>query len=415
MRFDGQIDIRLQCQGTLRDSRVCAVTVESSRQTQTAALLSGRTVPEALQLIGMVFGICGNAQSVAAVRTLEAAMGVKPDPDTDQVRQAVTDIETLREHLWRILLGWPAHTESTPDHATLAQVLSSKQQVEQALGGLEHWLSPGATPRALDQTGIIACLEELQTLIETRVLGVSCEEWLMLASLEDLIVLIEQHPEDATPAVRLLRRIIAREWTHSCFSPMQVLPSIHFGNASELIKHMQDPDYIARPQWHQRPCESTSYSRSRVPLTQALRRQSGSALLVRATALLSEVALLTLRLTRFFASRPLWDAAYPQVETAFVASPGQALGQVCAARGQLFHWASVSTAGSADGKPHISEYRILAPTEWNFHPAGVIPQALAGLAGHADDIRQQAALLIELVDPCVGYQLTLMNGDNAHA
>ena len=75
------------------------------------------------------------------------------------------------------------------------------------------------------------------------------------------------------------------------------------------------------------------------------------------------------------------------------------LAQIEAARGRLIH--AVAVVGET-----VTDYRILAPTEWNFHPQGRLAQALAGLDGKDDNsLRSQAALLIEAVDPCVGYQL----------
>ncbi|MCU7812106.1 MAG: nickel-dependent hydrogenase large subunit, partial [Candidatus Thiodiazotropha sp. (ex Notomyrtea botanica)] len=78
---------------------------------------------------------------------------------------------------------------------------------------------------------------------------------------------------------------------------------------------------------------------------------------------------------------------------------GVGLGIVEAARGRLAH--RVSLADSV-----ISRYQILAPTEWNFHPEGVVARGLLGLpAGDEAALRRQASLFINAVDPCVGYRL----------
>ena len=54
----------------------------------------------------------------------------------------------------------------------------------------------------------------------------------------------------------------------------------------------------------------------------------------------------------------------------------------------------------------VRSYRILAPTEWNFHPAGAAAQGLIHLpAQDTAVLRRLAALLINAVDPCVGYDL----------
>jgi hypothetical protein len=52
----------------------------------------------------------------------------------------------------------------------------------------------------------------------------------------------------------------------------------------------------------------------------------------------------------------------------------------------------------------IANYAILAPTEWNFHPQGILAAALASLdASDDDELRQQAGRLIGAIDPCVSY------------
>jgi len=54
----------------------------------------------------------------------------------------------------------------------------------------------------------------------------------------------------------------------------------------------------------------------------------------------------------------------------------------------------------------VRRYQILAPTEWNFHPAGAAAQGLMQLpAEDAYVLHRLATLLINAVDPCVGYDL----------
>jgi coenzyme F420-reducing hydrogenase alpha subunit len=61
----------------------------------------------------------------------------------------------------------------------------------------------------------------------------------------------------------------------------------------------------------------------------------------------------------------------------------------------------------------VRGYRILAPTEWNFHPDGVVVQGLAAIArdlpSSADEasLRDRAVLYVTAVDPCVPYRLVI--------
>jgi coenzyme F420-reducing hydrogenase alpha subunit len=74
-----------------------------------------------------------------------------------------------------------------------------------------------------------------------------------------------------------------------------------------------------------------------------------------------------------------------------------------AARGLLVHRVSM-----LDGR--VRRYQILAPTEWNFHPQGVVAEGLkaiarAGVTGA--ELERLARLYITAVDPCVDYQLSV--------
>ena len=82
---------------------------------------------------------------------------------------------------------------------------------------------------------------------------------------------------------------------------------------------------------------------------------------------------------------------------ASASQPGEGLGIVEAARGRLFH-----RVGISDGV--IKHYQILAPTEWNFHPRGLVVQALQDMpCDYQSSLEQQAGLFVSAVGPCVGY------------
>ncbi len=56
----------------------------------------------------------------------------------------------------------------------------------------------------------------------------------------------------------------------------------------------------------------------------------------------------------------------------------------------------------------IRDYRVVAPTEWNFHKAGPVAEGLAALTTDSRDVvLQQADLFLTLMDPCVRWSLEL--------
>jgi hypothetical protein len=101
-----------------------------------------------------------------------------------------------------------------------------------------------------------------------------------------------------------------------------------------------------------------------------------------------------------------WAAGVPTVGAGGTASAmpvvsgvGRAL--VETARGLLMH--EVILEGG-----RIADYRIVAPTEWNFHPLGPLAAWLIG--SHFSDevgLRQFAAQAVAALDPCVRWELEL--------
>lgn len=56
----------------------------------------------------------------------------------------------------------------------------------------------------------------------------------------------------------------------------------------------------------------------------------------------------------------------------------------------------------------ISPYQIIAATEWNFHPQGVAAAASQHLiAADKSTLQQQAASVINAIDPCVVFELLI--------
>jgi Ni,Fe-hydrogenase I large subunit len=71
------------------------------------------------------------------------------------------------------------------------------------------------------------------------------------------------------------------------------------------------------------------------------------------------------------------------------------------ARGLLVHRVRI-----AEGR--VADYRIVAPTEWNFHPQGALARGLVGMgAGNAIALKRQALLAVQALDPCVACSVEI--------
>jgi hypothetical protein len=72
-------------------------------------------------------------------------------------------------------------------------------------------------------------------------------------------------------------------------------------------------------------------------------------------------------------------------------------------RGLLVHWLRLAPATDGGG-PRVAAARVLAPTDWNFHPRGVLAQALVPLSD-TDTARDDACRLAVAFDPCVAFSV----------
>ncbi len=101
-----------------------------------------------------------------------------------------------------------------------------------------------------------------------------------------------------------------------------------------------------------------------------------------------------------------WAAGVQEVGAGGTASampvvPGAGRALVETSRGLLMH--EVFLEGD-----RVADYRIVAPTEWNFHPQGSLSGWLIG--SHCLDeagLRQFAAHAVAALDPCVRWELTM--------
>ncbi|TGD74330.1 hypothetical protein E4634_09445 [Mangrovimicrobium sediminis] len=393
---EGKLDIAIYLAAGNDDAH--GVDIHSTRPVHIAQMFVGKSVTETLTLTRALFHVCTRAQLSASVQAVESARGVAVAPGIAARRQALVDMETLREHLWRLYLDWPGYTGAERDHDALAQAMQLQQRFDKALANGQDLFLPGASGGAADHAAAQAVLDDMATLIERTALGESRAAWQSLESYEAL----QAWSGNNTGSIAgLLRHLARRDWNASAALETIALPALDALQARELAAQMHYLDFVTRPTWQGRHCETSSLSRSRSPLVGDIQRRFGAGLLARAVALVSEaVSLLdTLR-------RRLANEVTPATLRGSGSEPG--VGWVEAARGCLVH--TVELAGDT-----ITDYRILAPTEWNFHPGGVLSQALSRLRGDAGAIREQAAMLIELMDPCIGYTLSLHGPGRQHA
>lgn len=406
---------RLAVEVLIADGRVAQVEVRSSRRPLAARLLRGQPAARAAEVVPRLYSLCAGAHAVAAQQARGAALGI----DTDAAQAAAwtrrLETEIARETLWRVLIDWPRALDETPDPAALAALRAAqpaaiaqedaapfRQIVERHVLGapadrwfaddsaaaFAAWASAAKMPSARFLAAIADRAEgRLRALPDGRGTVEAGHRALGDGALDGAL----DGASDTAPEATRSRALTA--------AGVALLPSLADARVAEQIGASlgADPGFAERPVWQGAPAETGALARLRAdPRIASLRAAQGASPRLRWTARLIELA----RIAAGVASaQPLHGAL------ALAAPAGRrgGLGWAESARGVLTH--CVWTEGDA-AEPRVTDYRVLAPTEWNFHPRGVLATTLIGQRADAPEaLRERAQRLIDALDPCVACTL----------
>ena len=449
MNLEGQIEIDVLL--TPDGSKHVAIT--NNRPVHAARILVGKSIDEALRTIPLLFHICGKAQGFAAVQALlSAKFKQKPHNLPEDIKRIyvglllLTDIEMLREHMLRIFMDWPAllapHLNSSDIDSGRYEVLYPKiislgQDFETALFG-HHAPFSMQTQLDISEDKLERANRTLSELLSSHIFGCTIEKWATAKPRE--IIRQWTTKSEALPA-RVCHEIIKHDWSNEGVVPVKFLPALSAKDCEELLFPASMPEtffpetdvkmsgmspLLSTPTWNGQSAETTSLSRhSQQGLISHIISLSGAGLLARHFSRLVEIAFVFLRIRRNIRSLLTkgTDAFFPKSIGSNVfqnlmngndsPSPGahqtntldhavtlqRGVGLVEASRGLLMHGALI------EGE-EVKDYRILAPTEWNFHPKGALANSISNIRGtDACYVKMMAGFLISSIDPCTATKL----------
>lgn len=371
------------------------VEVHSTRRRAAARLFIGRDTEATVRLLPSLYNLCATAQAVACSEAIEQARGRVAPLDVRRHRRRLVAAETVREHLWRVLLDWPRAVSTAADEPAMARAIELYARWRRALGSGD--LAPGAK-RAEPAEGALGertsdAQAALAELVAERILARSPEAW--LAEVADTASLARWSQEADTVAARLIRRLLQSELAGLGRCDVPPLPQLRRSTLTEALAGAGASAFLTEPTWAGRAHETSPFTRSLDrPLLKDLVDRYGNGLISRLAASLIEIA-------RLCGPTPEGHEAEDQAcdDPSEPLEDGIGLGVAAAARGLLVHRVVLAN-------DRILDYAILAPTEWNFHPDGVIARGLAALmASPGDADTDLARLLITAVDPCVAFDL----------
>lgn len=383
----------LQLQVQLADGRLQAIDVRRVRP-PVAALLRGRAPEHAVAVLPRLFSLCTHAHAIAAALAWAAARGDEPALLGATIAPAQSRLlraEALREHLWRLLLDWPAWLGRGPGplrdtHAALHRALATLRGDD--AGGARRI---GAEVERLLMP-LCACLPVEG---ETGAAGEEGAEALAAAwatapakALQSRLSSAGDRGEPSAVLQAVLVELLCLEQVAAPQSLADALPALGLTDAS----------WPPAEAW--RACTGPAAMRASQPLVAALWSRH------RRLAARFVAKLLAARdLARSLADTAEGPSAHaPLAALAHVAStaPGEAVARVNTARGMLTH------AVRLDARGRIDDYRIVAPTDVQFHPQGGFALECQSWCV-ADAVSGQRLLhaLVLALDPCVPHALTL--------
>jgi hypothetical protein len=327
------------------------------------ALLRGLPAAQVPPACAAVFTLCAHAHRRSAAAAVAAAQGLRVANDAP-----LLSYETARDHLRAIALDWPARAQLAPRPGWL-------HDAPLRIGG----------PALTDPAAAQQALRSLGDWLATQVLHAEPLEWLARCRNPEALLSWCQRHSSLQPAHCLaLWHPLAQLASLPC-EPLRVLDvqdtQVQQARLRQLATALAtDPSFAQAPTWRGAARENGPWTRQRhadadLPSSAWLRLAARWRELVELAA---------------HADAPLLQAG------ALALAPGEAIAWCEMARGLLLHWVRLAADGT------VADYRVLAPTEWNFHPQGALARALEALAPGE---RASAEALAAAFDPCVPFSL----------
>ena len=349
--------------------RIERIRVTSTRPDAARSLLQGRSRVEIRAALPLLFSICGRSQAAAGELACAVAAGEATTAAALARCSAEVSAEVVREYSWRTLLDWPRWIGEKPAEEAIEAARAAHASRSRSAAPAD----PGANAIAM------------------AAFGVGADEWLAPRSLCALDRWIDA---GKTAAARFVRRMRDEDAATGALDDRSA-HDVAFLDGRDRAAGMEelwaaceaDPGFTRRPTWRGAPAETGPLARLQGdPLIAELTCRSASRVLARFVARLHELALL-------LAGRVSASVGAQAVPS------GGGIAWVENARGLLIHQVRLE-------RDRAATYRIVAPTEWNFHPEGALASALT-LAPAADleAVKRRVVRMAHSLDPCVSCRV----------
>lgn len=371
-------------------------------------LTAGRRAALLPDLVATAFTLCADAQRSTARRAVQAALQGActggPDAAAVPTGAAATEarclaLHTAREHLQRLALDLPQRTAA------------SRADAPSTAGAPLDWLRDApvmALPAgsAITGTALQSIEQALPAWLERRLFGMPARAWQQAWHEDDEWLARWAHSQRGHPVAQWLLSVRdaaqAIAWPCRALAPGSEAPAALPQLARHLAHNLaQAPGFAEAPLWQGRPAETGPWARAAQP---RLASTGPMSVWRRLGARLAELADIAEAMRANEADAPCAGHAPFELALALGAlplAPGEGVAWTEMSRGLLLHWVRLAPGPQDAGGARVEAFRVLAPTEWNFHPQGGFASWLRTARPEPAAVRLACAAL----DPCVAFDV----------
>lgn len=360
MSIEGEITVDL----STTSGRVDRVEIRSSRRVDAPTRLSGRSIDEVVRRVPLMFPVCGVAHVVACSRAIEAAIGVATSARVERARELACLAEAANSLIWQLAITW---REAAGEHPQIDLVRAARRAGERLRAAVFETRSVSEPRASIDVNKAHAAAIELAAAM-TRLLSEPCP-------------LAERVFEDGRASLGHESSAVRRQAT--------------FDLAIVARRLATDAGFSALPELEE-PIDTSSLARhcDEIDVEEVI-SQFGVGLLARLLARRAEARCVIDRLCETLDDL-LDDSSAPAPRaSALSVRPGEGVGLSETARGPLIYRVLADASW-------VDDVRVVAPTDWLFHPRGVLTRAFEGGEVTAAIARDVGWFIVAL-DPCVPW------------
>lgn len=306
---------------------------------------------------------------MAGLEACEAALGLEADEGNRALREVLVALEAVDNHVFQFFVEWPRVVVRPPQVEPLRAVRAACQALRVGLTQRVPWVRPGGAALRCPPAGTEALREVVARSVPNP--------------LEAGEAALGRWSPFLAAAVAAGARRLGRTDT----------PLVRIEGAGWFARHLGDATFSATPTLDDgAPAEAGSLGSVQdvAPVDVVLAAEGRTVwarLLGQITNLHRLIDLVDGALVRISGARPTTLRRPP---------PEAGAGVADTSRGRLAHAVQIEDC-------RVTFWRTVAPTEWSFHPRGIVPSALVGLEVPAAEAL--VPFLVASRDPCVACRI----------